>query len=166
MLLHKTTMYITRECLVVPIQAELPDDALLQIQIDILEKVNASSVRGVVIDFSGVNILDSFLGRMVSDTTKMTQLLGAETVVTGLNPGIVASFIDLGVDLNARIAFNLDQGINLLTPEEDFVPDIEEEGDEEENSCDSEDYNEEESLKDDYEESTTNYEPPTTNYEL
>ncbi len=149
-----------------PIQAELPDDALLQIQIDILEKVNASSVRGVVIDFSGVNILDSFLGRMVSDTTKMTQLLGAETVVTGLNPGIVASFIDLGVDLNARIAFNLDQGINLLTPEEDFVPDIEEEGDEEENSCDSEDYNEEESLKDDYEESTTNYEPPTTNYEL
>jgi rsbT antagonist protein RsbS len=93
--LSKVGMYVTRDCLVVPIQVELHDELVTQIQEDILRRVKGERLKGVVIDLSGVAILDSVLARGVFDTAQMTSLLGVRTVITGLSAGVVASLIDL-----------------------------------------------------------------------
>lgn len=123
--LSNVAMHITQGCLVVPIQAELYDEVILQIQRDILEKVSETGVRGVIIDVSGVDIIDSFIARTLSDTARMVSLLGATTVLTGLKPGVVASLVDLGLELKGvQTAINLEEGFRLLEPvvwpEEEF----------------------------------------------
>ncbi len=115
--LSKVAMYVTRGCLVVPIQVELHDELMLQIQEDILERVNKTGIKGVIIDVSGVAIIDSFLARVLSDTAKMASLLGAKMVITGLAPGVVASLIDLDFELkDVPTAISLEQGFLILAP--------------------------------------------------
>lgn len=110
-------MHITRGCLVIPIQAELTDESALGIQGDILERAKDPAVKGVIIDVSGVNIIDAYLGRVIFDTAKMVSLLGASAVITGFKPGVVASFIDLGIEAGGiRTAINIEQGLALLNP--------------------------------------------------
>ncbi len=107
----------TRNCLVVPLQVELSDTLILQVQDDVLEAVNKSGVRGVVIDISAVNIIDSFIANTILDTVKMVSLLGASTVLVGLKPGVVVSLIDLEVDVrNVLVAGTLEDGFRLLRP--------------------------------------------------
>jgi len=115
--LSKVGMYVTRDCLVVPIQVELHDELVTQIQEDILRRVKGERLKGVVIDLSGVAILDSVLARGVFDTAQMTSLLGARTVITGLSAGVVASLIDLDfAPGNVPIALTLDEGLQTLEP--------------------------------------------------
>lgn len=115
--LSKVAMYITKGCLVVPIQVELHDELVLQIQEDILERVNKTGIKGVIIDVSGVAIIDSPLGRAISDTARMASLLGAKTVITGLRPGVVASLIDLDFDIRGvATAISLEEGFRMLAP--------------------------------------------------
>ena len=115
--LSKVAMYITQGCLVVPIQVELHDELVLQIQEDILERVNKTGIKGVIIDVSGVAIIDSPLGRAISDTARMASLLGAKTVITGLRPGVVASLIDLDFDIRGiATAVSLEEGFRMLAP--------------------------------------------------
>lgn len=110
-------MYVTRGCLVVPIQVELHDDLVLNIQADVLKRVGGKGIRGVVIDLSGVAVLDSFLARKLFDTAKMTALMGAETVVTGIRPGAASLLVDLGFEPgDVPTAVNLEEGIRLLEP--------------------------------------------------
>lgn len=113
--LTKVPMYMTQGFLAVPIQAELEDRDLLFIQKKLLERVQSKNIKGVVIDLSGVNILDSFLGKTVLNTVGMTTLLGANTVVTGLQPGVVASFVDLDLRLDEmQTALTLEDGLSIL----------------------------------------------------
>lgn len=115
--LSKVGMYVTRDCLVVPIQVELHDELVTQIQEDILRRVKGEQLKGVVIDLSGVAILDSVLARGVFDTAQMTSLLGVRTVITGLSAGVVASLIDLDfAPGNVPIALTLDEGLQTLEP--------------------------------------------------
>lgn len=115
--LSKVAMYITRGCLVVPIQVELHDELVLQIQGDILERVNKTGIKGVIIDVSGVAVIDSPLARAISDAARMASLLGAKTVITGLRPGVVASLIDLDFDIRGvATAVSLEEGFRLLAP--------------------------------------------------
>lgn len=115
--LSKVTMHITRGCLVVLIQVELYDKVLLQIQGDILERVKETGVKGVIIDVSGVDVIDSFIAQTISDTARMASMLGATTVLTGLKPGVVASLIDLDFEPKGiQTAITLEEGFRILEP--------------------------------------------------
>ncbi|MEI6634052.1 MAG: STAS domain-containing protein [Chlamydiota bacterium] len=111
------TMHIAHGCLVVPIQVELSDEAMLEIQTEILEKVSQTGVKGVLIDLAGVDILDSFLAQAFLDTGRMASLLGADTVIVGLKRELVSVLIDLGLDFgNIQTAITLEQGFQKLKP--------------------------------------------------
>ena len=115
--LSRIAMYVIQGCLVVPIQVELYDELLLQIQEDILERVNKTGIKGVIIDVSGVAVIDSPLARAISDTARMTSLLGARTIIIGFRPGVVASLIDLNFDTEGiTTAVSLEEGFRLLAP--------------------------------------------------
>jgi rsbT antagonist protein RsbS len=126
----KITMHDTQGCLVVPIQEELSKEAAQQIQRSLLEQVHARSVKGVIIDLSGVKVIDGILWEIFSKTAKMVKMLGSPTVITGLSPGVVASIIDLNSDINdLTTAMNLEDGLEILTqstePETDDEHDAE-----------------------------------------
>lgn len=111
----KITIHETQGCLVVPIQEELSKEAALQIQRNLLEKVYAKSIKGVIIDLSGVKVIDGILWEIFSKTARMVKMLGFPTVITGLRPGVVASIIDLDLDFSDLItAMNLEDALEIL----------------------------------------------------
>jgi rsbT antagonist protein RsbS len=112
----KVTMYETRGCLVVPVQEELSREAALQIQESMLDKIHKKSVKGVVIDLSGVNVIDSALWIVFSKTTQMIRMLGFSTIITGLSPGVVASLIDLDLDVDdVETAMRLEDALDIFS---------------------------------------------------
>ncbi len=154
----KVVMHITRGCLVVPLQIELSDEAMLEIQVEILEKVNQSGVRGVIIDLTSIDILDSFLAQALLDTGRMASILGATTVIVGLRPELVSALVDLGIESKDILtAITLEQGFqklrSIVEPEERPEEIEETEEFEEETSkgiaCDSEEEPEEARCMDD-----------------
>ncbi len=112
----KITMHETQGCLVVPIQEELSKEAALRIQRNLLEQVHAKSIKGVIIDLSGVKVIDGILWEVFSKTAKMVKMLGPPSVITGLSPGVVASIIDLNLDFSdLTTAMNLEDALEILT---------------------------------------------------
>ena len=115
--LPRVAMHIMRGCLVVPVQAELDDKSVIQIQNDILEKLKTTGTKGVIIDVSAVEVIDSFLGKTLSDTARMAAMLGATTVFTGFKPGVAASLIVLDVELgDIQTAITVEEGLLKLKP--------------------------------------------------
>ena len=115
--LSMVAMYISRGCLIVPIQIELYDETILQIQRDILKRIKESGIKGVLIDVSGVEIIDSFLAQAICDIAKMAYMLGATTVLTGLKPEVAASLVDLDIEFkDIQTAMNLEAGFQILEP--------------------------------------------------
>jgi len=115
--LSRVTMHISRGCLVVPIQIELYDETILQIQRDILKRVKETGLKGVIIDVSGVEIIDSFFAQAIYDITRMSSLLGATTILTGLKPEVAASLVDLDIEFkDIKTAMNLEAGFQRLEP--------------------------------------------------
>ncbi len=112
----KITIHETQGCLVVPIEEELSKKAAQQIQKNLLEQVHDKIVKGVVIDLSGVKVIDSILWEVFSQTAKMVKLLGASSVISGLSPGVVASIMEMNLDINdLTTAMNLEDALGLLT---------------------------------------------------
>jgi len=155
--LSRVAMHISRGCLIVPIQIELYDEIILRIQKDILERVKETGVKGVIIDVSGVEIIDSFLAQAICDTMEMASMLGAATVLTGLKPEVAASLIDLDIDFkDIRTAMNLEAGFQRLEPlvkpkeepEEIEEPEGEVDEDQEVQVDDDEEIEEEDNYKD------------------
>jgi rsbT antagonist protein RsbS len=95
----KIAMSVVRNCLVVTIPGEIHDDMLMRIRTDILEKVQATKVRGLILDFSTVRALDTFAFNSFTDTAKMASLLGVTIVFVGFQPGVVSALVDLGVEI-------------------------------------------------------------------
>ena len=95
----ETAMSVVRNCLVVTIPGEIHDDMLMKIRTDILGKVQATKVRGLVLDFSTVRALDTFAFNSFTDTAKMASLLGVTNVFVGLQPGVVSALVDLEVEI-------------------------------------------------------------------
>lgn len=95
----ETAMSVVRNCLVATIPGEIHDDMLMRIRTDILEKVQATKVRGLILDFSTVRALDTFAFNSFTDTAKMASLLGVSIVFVGLQPGVVSALVDLGVEI-------------------------------------------------------------------
>lgn len=103
------------DVLLVTLQGDLHDGTAEQLQQDVSEAAADSRVKGVVIDLSGVEIVDSFLGRVLSDIAAKTRLLAAETVVAGMRPAVAITLVELGLTLpGLRTALSSDEALHLL----------------------------------------------------
>jgi rsbT antagonist protein RsbS len=104
------------DVLLVTLQGELQDQAAEQLQQDIVEAIAGSSAAGVVIDISGVEIVDSFLGRVFAEIAANARLLAAETVVAGMRPAVAITLVELGLTLpGLRTALDTDDAMRMLT---------------------------------------------------
>ncbi|HEU5107774.1 MAG TPA: STAS domain-containing protein, partial [Micromonosporaceae bacterium] len=103
------------DVLLVSIQVDLDDQTAVQLQEDLAERIVASGAHGVIIDISGLDIVDSFIGRMLSTTASVSRVLDAETVVVGMRPAVAITLVELGLSLNGvRTALNVERGLELL----------------------------------------------------
>ncbi|KMS76400.1 anti-anti-sigma factor [Streptomyces viridochromogenes] len=109
--------------LLVTLQGDLYDSTAEQLRQDIGETVSDSAVSGVVIDLSGVEIVDSFMGRVLSDVAAMTRLLAAQTVVAGMRPAVAITLVELGLTLpGLRTALTTEDALHLLGAEVSVLP--------------------------------------------
>jgi rsbT antagonist protein RsbS len=101
--------------LLVTIQVDMHDQLALQLQDDLTTRIVAVKARGVLIDISSLEIVDSFIGRMISNIAGMARVLDAETVVVGMQPAVAITLVELGLSLDGvRTALNVDKGMALL----------------------------------------------------
>lgn len=104
-----------RDTLVVTIQEELDDAELSQLRTDIAERVGQRQVRGLVIDVSALDVLDSFASRTLIGIVKVSKLRGADAVIVGIQPEVAFAMVQLGLTLNGvDTALDLDEGLALL----------------------------------------------------
>jgi rsbT antagonist protein RsbS len=101
--------------LLVTIQVDMHDQLALQLQDDLTTRIVAVRARGVLIEISSLEIVDSFIGRMISNIAAMARVLDAETVVVGMQPAVAITLVELGLTLEGvRTALNVDKGMALL----------------------------------------------------
>jgi len=101
--------------LLVTIQVDMHDRLALQLQDDLTERIVKDSARGVLIDISSLEIVDSFIGRVLGNIAAMSRVLDAETVVTGMQPAVAITLVELGLSLpGVRTALNVERGMELL----------------------------------------------------
>lgn len=101
--------------LLVTIQVDLYDRLALTLEADLVQMVNKTSAKGVLIDISAVSIVDSFMGRIIGNIASMSKILDAETVVVGMQPAVAITLIELGLPLKGvHTALNVDRGMTLL----------------------------------------------------
>lgn len=104
-----------RSALVVTIQLELTDTVADAFQDDVLSRVAATSAGGLVIDISGLEMVDSYVARVIANTGRMAKLMGTETVLVGMRPEVAATLVRMGFRMEgARTALNLDEGLDLV----------------------------------------------------
>ncbi|MER5779054.1 STAS domain-containing protein [Streptomyces sp. NPDC002039] len=103
------------QVLLVSIQTDLDDQAVMLLQDDLAAAVVESGAHGVVIDITAVEIVDSFVGRMLSTIASISSLLDAQTVVVGMRPAVAITLVELGLSLGGvRTALTLDKGLRML----------------------------------------------------
>src|SRR6201991_765130 len=101
--------------LLVTIQVDLYDRLALNLESDLIQMVNKISAKGVLIDISAVNIVDSFMGRILGNIANMSRILDAQTVVVGMQPAVAITLVELGLPLHGvRTALNVEKGMALL----------------------------------------------------
>jgi rsbT antagonist protein RsbS len=103
------------DCLLVTIQVDMHDRLALQLQDDLTTKIVAARARGVLIDISALEIVDSFIGRMLNNIAAMSRVLDAVTVVVGMRPAVAITLVELGLALRGvNTALNVDKGLALI----------------------------------------------------
>jgi rsbT antagonist protein RsbS len=101
--------------LVVSIQIDLEDQSVMQLQEDLASQIVDTRANGVIIDITAVEIVDSFIGRMLSTIGSMSRMFDAETVLVGMRPAVAITLVELGLSLEGvRTALNLEKGMRLL----------------------------------------------------
>jgi len=104
--------------LLVSIQIDMHDRLALQLQDDLTSQIAATGAHGVLIDISSLEIVDSFIGRMIGNIAGMSRVLDAETVVVGMRPAVAITLVELGMALpGVRTALDVEKGMALLTDE-------------------------------------------------
>ena len=102
--------------LVVTIQVDMHDRLAMALQDELTQRVVSDQAKGVLIDISSLEVVDSFIGRMLGNIAAMTRTLGAETVVVGMRPAVAITIVELGLSLeNVHTALNVDKGMAMLT---------------------------------------------------
>ncbi|MBL4630082.1 MAG: STAS domain-containing protein [Paraglaciecola sp.] len=108
--------YVTQDCLVFLVQSELSKETAMRTQASLLEKIHSKNYLGVVIDLSAVDIIDSVLWEVISNTSVMVNILGFATVMTGLSPGVVASIVDVNLaTTKIKTAMTIQDALDILT---------------------------------------------------
>ncbi|MEU9579534.1 STAS domain-containing protein [Streptomyces chilikensis] len=111
------------DVLLVSIQVDLEDQIVLDLQEDLAARIVDSGARGVVIDITAVEIVDSFVGRMLATTAAISRMLDAETVVVGMRPAVAITLVELGLSLGGvRTALSLEKGLDMLARPGDDRP--------------------------------------------
>lgn len=101
--------------LLVTIQVDMHDRLALQLQDDLTSRIAEWGSTGVLIDISSLEIVDSFIGRMLANIAAMARVLDAETVVVGMQPAVAITLVELGMSLTGvRTALNVESGMELL----------------------------------------------------
>lgn len=101
--------------LLVTIQVDMHDRLVMTLQDDLMAKISLHQAKGVLIDISALEIVDSFIGRMIANIAAMSRVLDARTVVTGMQPAVAITLVELGLSLDGVLtALNVDRGVALL----------------------------------------------------
>jgi len=101
--------------LLVTIQVDMHDRLAMQLQDDLTTRIAQTGAKGVLIDISSLEIVDSFIGRMLANIAAMSRVLDAETVVVGMQPAVAITLVELGLSLpGVRTALNVERGMQLL----------------------------------------------------
>jgi rsbT antagonist protein RsbS len=103
------------QTLLVTIQVDMQDQMALALQDDLANKISATGAKGVLIDISALEIVDSFVGRMLASISGISRILDAITVVVGMQPAVAITLVELGLSLEGvRTALNVERGMELL----------------------------------------------------
>jgi rsbT antagonist protein RsbS len=113
--------------LLVSIQVDMHDQLALALQDDLTARISETGARGVLIDISSLELVDSFIGRIIGTIASMARVLDAETVVVGMRPAVAITLVELGMELaGVRTALNVERGMRMLElavgPEEPVMP--------------------------------------------
>jgi rsbT antagonist protein RsbS len=103
------------EFLLVTVQVDMHDRLAMALQDDLTDRIVANHARGVLIDISALDVVDSFIGRMLGNIASMSRILDAETVVVGMRPAVAITLVELGLSLpGVRTALDVERGMALL----------------------------------------------------
>lgn len=103
------------EFLLVSIQVDMPDHVAMTLQEDLAERISATSARGVLIEISALDIVDSFVGRMIGMISGLSRIMDAETVLVGMQPAVAITLVELGMTLpGVSTALDVERGMQLL----------------------------------------------------
>jgi len=102
--------------LLVPIQVDMHDQLAMTLQDDLTNQITKSKAKGVLIDISSLDVVDSFIGRMLGNISSMARVLGAQAVVVGMQPAVAITLVELGLELTGvHTALDVEKGMALLT---------------------------------------------------
>ena len=102
--------------LIVPIQGAIADAVMAQLQDDVTRRIDAGGARGLVIDVSGIEIMDSFMTRNIRDLALTARLMGVHTVVSGLRPAVAITLVEMGLEIpGIRTTLDLERALESLT---------------------------------------------------
>lgn len=101
--------------LLVTIQVDMHDRLAMALQDDLTNRISETGAHGVLIDISSLEVVDSFIGRIIANIAGMSRILDAETVVVGMQPAVAITLVELGLSLpGVRTALNVEKGMELL----------------------------------------------------
>ena len=116
--MEQIPILLVHDCLLVSIQVDMHDRLAMTLQDDLTARIAETNASGVLIDISALEIVDSFIGRMLANIAAMARVLDARTVVVGMRPAVAITLVELGLSLpGVRTALNVEKGMEIIAAE-------------------------------------------------